>query len=123
MSCFQTPDTNIEMYPLGGILSPNQIVAFDFYTFFTDAGLYKASIKIFINHYEEPLIIPAFFRIEGIPIIFDPPLKNNLDIGPVYFKKTPLEVPVNIKNYGSKVYNLRFVKINPNRYECELIHM
>lgn len=111
------------MYPLGGILSPFQIVAFDFFSFFTDAGLYKANIEISINHHTEPLIIPIFFRIEGIPLVFDPPLKENLDLGPVYFRKTPLKVPVNIKNFGTKVYNLRFAKINPSRFECELNHM
>lgn len=119
----QKPDSNIEMYPLGGILSPGQIVAFDFFSYFTDSGLYKFTIEISINHYDEPLVIPVFFRIEGIPLIFDPPLKDNLNLGPVYFKKTPFKVPVTIKNYGLKVYNLRFAKINPSRFECEVNHM
>lgn len=119
----QKPESNIDMYPLGGILSPQQIVAFDFFSYFTDSGLYKYTIEISINHHNEALVIPAFFRIDGIPLIFDPPLKNNLNLGPVYFKKTPLNVPVKVKNFGSRVYNLRFAKINPSRFECDLNHM
>lgn len=108
------------MYPLGGILSPFQIVIFEFNSFFTDSGKYKAQIEINMNHHDELLIVPIFFRIDGIPIIFNPPLKDNLDFGALYFQKAPLQLPVSIKNYGSKLYNIKFTKINPNRFESEL---
>lgn len=110
------------MYPLGGILSPGQIVVFDFSGYFTDNGVYKANIEIFMNHYAETLIVPVLFRIDGIPIVFDPPLKDNLILGPLYYKKTAMTVPVTVKNRGLKPYILKFTKINPNKFECEVSH-
>ncbi|KAH8278034.1 hypothetical protein KR026_003841, partial [Drosophila bipectinata] len=125
-------DTSFQYLTLrGGALAPTgQSMYTTLKSLFTDPDLYQNTLYVDLQ-FDHVMMLPITFLVEGVPLYFEPNIREGFDFGQLYTDTLPQfqdgiynhRFPVRVINKGRRAYRvviIRLSSIGPETSHCAL---
>ncbi|KAH8357028.1 hypothetical protein KR200_002314, partial [Drosophila serrata] len=104
----------------GGALSPSgQSMYTTLVSMFTDPDIYQNTLFIDLQ-FDNVIMVPIIFRVEGVPLYFEPNIREGFDAGMLYTDTREQfqdgifshRFPVRVINKGHRTYRILIIRLN-----------
>ncbi|KAH8244579.1 hypothetical protein KR038_007057, partial [Drosophila bunnanda] len=104
----------------GGALSPTgQSMYTTLVSLFTDPDIYQNTLFIDLQ-FDNVIMVPIIFRVEGVPLYFEPNIREGFDAGTLYTDTREQfqdgifshRFPVRVINRGRRTYRILIIRLN-----------